>query len=461
MKMSPFDRGKTLLPGIAESWEVSDDGLLITFKIRPNVKFHDGSTLTVDDVVASWTRIHAPKGDEISYRKDWFSRIKEVKAVDQSTVEFSFTEPSAKILNFMASDWNSIFPAKVLAEHNNDLKTFIEHPAAGPWKFDEIKAGELIRYVKFEDYWNEGLPYGDALELHILGKGGFAAFLVGQLDTLQVNNPEDYAVALDKGIEGYRAVVPDTHSIFINTKEKPFDDVRVRKAMDLAIDRVGMEIALAPVAVPGKGRWAPAGSAWALTQSELNAHPIFAQDMDTKIAQAKALLTEAGYPDGFSAKFTVGSPSVIQAHGEFVQAMLLQNLNIKLDLEVLDWSVWIARAREQQFVITSGAAFTTLHDPSDFLNAFWKTGGAQNWGGWSNAEFDAIMAKVDTEMDTTKRRKLVYQAYDVLEDEMPTLVGGWRVDGHMWWPYLKGFPVRGPELGRYVYFDRQTLWLDK
>ena len=460
-KMSPFDQGKTILPGLASSWEVSKDGLLITFQIRENAKFHDGSTVTVDDVVASWTRIHAPKSDEISYRKDWFSRIAEVKAVDQSTVEFVFTEPAAQILSFIASDWNSIFPKKVLEANNNDLKTFIEHPAAGPFKFAEIKAGELIRYERFDDYWNEGLPYLDGIELHILGSGGFPAFLVGQLDTRQVNNPEDYEVALDKGIVGYRAVVPDTHSIYFNLTIKPFDDARVRRAMDLVIDRKGMEIALAPVAVPGSGRWAPAGSAWALPEAQLQELPVFKLDMDTKIAMAKALLVEAGYPDGFKAKMTSGSPSVISAHSEYVQAVLNQNLNIDLELETLDWSVWIARARETQFVVTSGAAFTTLHDPSDFMNVFWRTGGAQNWSGWSNAEYDGIMDQIDTELDLVKRRELVFMAYDVLEREMPSLTGGWRVDGHMWWPYLHGFPVRGPELGRYVYFDRQTIWLDK
>jgi len=461
MKMSPFDEGKTLLPGLATSWEVSDDGLLITFKIRDNVKFHDGTTMTVDDVVASWTRIHAPREGEISYRETWFSRINEVKAVDRSTVQFVFSEASAGILNFMASDWNSIFPKSVLEANNNDLKTLIDHPAAGPFKFAEIKAGELIRYEKFEDYWNEGLPYLDGIELHILGAGAFPAFLVGQLDTKQENNPENFELALEKGIQGYRAVVPDTHSMFFNLSVKPFDDVRVRKAMDLVIDRVDLEIAMAPVAVPGMGRWAPARSAWALPEAQLMALPVFGTDMEAKIVEATALMTEAGYPDGFKATMTVGSPAVISAFSVYAQAVLKENLNIDLEIETLDWSVWIARARETQFTVTVGAAFTTLHDPSDFMNTFWRTGGAQNWSDWSNAEFDGLMDNVDTEIDPVKRREFVYQAYEVLEREMPSVVGGWRVDGHMWWPYLHGFPVRGPTLGRYVYFDRQTIWLDK
>jgi ABC-type transport system substrate-binding protein len=95
------------------------------------------------------------------------------------------------------------------------------------------------------------------------------------------------------------------------------------------------------------------------------------------------------------------------------------------------------------------------------MNVFWRTGGAQNWSGWSSPEFDAIMDQVDTELDPVKRKELVLQAYKVLDKEMPQVTGAWGVDGHMWWPYVKGFPSRGPTLGRYVYFDRQTLWLDR
>ena len=79
MKVNPFDRGLTIVPGLAHAWEVSDDGLLITFHLRDNAKFHDGTPVTPEDVVASWTRIHAPPEGVLSYRKDWFSRIEEVK----------------------------------------------------------------------------------------------------------------------------------------------------------------------------------------------------------------------------------------------------------------------------------------------------------------------------------------------------------------------------------------------
>jgi len=95
------------------------------------------------------------------------------------------------------------------------------------------------------------------------------------------------------------------------------------------------------------------------------------------------------------------------------------------------------------------------------MNTFWRTGGAQNWSAWSNAEFDSIMDKVDTETNVAKRKQFVRDAFEVLEKEIPQMNGGWEVDGHMWWPYVKGFPSRGPEMGRYVFFDRQTLWLDK
>ena len=461
IKVNPFDRGLTIVPGLAHAWEVSDDGLLITFHLRDNARFHDGTSVTPDDVVASWTRIHAPPEGVLSYRKDWFSRIEEVKAVDDLTVEFVFGETSAEILRFIASDWNAVFPKAVLEEYDNDLGSYVMHPAAGPFQMAELKAGEVIRYEKFQDYWNEGLPYLDGIEIHLLGSGRFAAFLVGQLDTVQVNNPVDYQLALDKGVQGERAVVPIARAIYFNLNVEPFDDVRVRQAIDLVIDRDELAAVSADVTYPAKGQWAPPGNAYALSDSELGDLPAYSPDREARVTQAKALLAEAGYPDGFTAHMTVGSPQSIVVTSEFFQAVLRDTLNINLELETLDWSVWIARAKERQFNITAGAQFTTLHDPSDFMNVFWRTGGAQNWSGWSSPEFDAIMDQVDTELDPVKRKELVLQAYKVLDKEMPQVTGAWGVDGHMWWPYVKGFPSRGPALGRYVYFDRQTLWLDR
>ena len=461
LKMNPYDRGKTILPGLAEAWEVSDDALTVTFHLRDGAQFHDGTTVTPDDVVASWTRIHSPQGEEISYRKDWFSRIDEVVAVDQSTVEFRFRETSAEIMRFIASDWNSIFPKKVLEANSNDLKTLIDHPAAGPFKFLEIKAGELIAYEAFDNYWDEGFPYLDGIEFHLLGSGGFAAFLVGQIDMRQVNNPTDFQLALDKGVMGEKAMVPITHAIYFNVNVKPFDDLRVRTAMDLVIDRDEWGIVTQDITSPAVGRWAPPGNAYALPDAELRALEVFGTDKEAKLTKAKALMAEAGYGDGFEAKLTAGSPQHVVVHAEFVAAVWKELLNIDLEVEVLDWSVWIARAGKQQFGITSGAQFTTLQDPSDFMNTFWRTGGAQNWTGWSSPEFDSIMDKVDTETDPDKRKQHVFDAFAVLEKEVPQMNGGWEVDGHMWWPYVKGFPSRGPEMGRYVFFDRQTLWLDK
>ena len=214
MKTNPYDGGQTILPGLATSWEVSDDGLRTTFPLRDGAKFHDGSTMTADDVVASWTRIYAPRGGNISYRRDWFNRLDFVYAVDQSTVQFVFREPSANILTFIASDWNAIFPKKVLEENNYDLQTAVMHPGAGPFRMAEYKAGELISYEKFEDFWDEGFPYLDGIKFHLLGSVGFAAFLVGQIDTRQVNNTTDFQLALDRGIVGEKAMVPIPHSPF-------------------------------------------------------------------------------------------------------------------------------------------------------------------------------------------------------------------------------------------------------
>src|SRR3989441_2618993 len=227
-----------VIPDLAKSWTISEDGLTYTFYLREGVKFHDGAPLTADDVVASFNHILFPPPGVLSPRQGLFDAVKEVVATGPLTVEFRLTEPRGFLLRGLAAGFNVIMRKQTLEENNYDLRRVPVYPGTGPFRHKSLEPGVVRRLERNPDYWNPALPYLDGIEIYHLAVGPTtgAACLAHTIDFCWGIDPISEQKAQHiKGLTTARIFPTGLLGLFLNTKIKPLDDVRVRRALNLLL----------------------------------------------------------------------------------------------------------------------------------------------------------------------------------------------------------------------------------
>ena len=287
-----------LIGDLAKSWTVSADGLIYTFKLAEGVKFHDGSALTSADVKASYERIANPPAGVVSVRKAWYADIDQIATPDAATVVFKLKAPNASMLVSFASPFDCIYSAAKLKENPRYPET--EIMGSGAFTFVKYEKGSYWEGKRFAGYFRKGLPYLDGYKAYFVKSNAVVpGILGGQFDTeFRSRNPSERDQLLAKMKDQLTVSEgPWVGSLMVvfNTKRKPFDDIRVRQALSLAIDRWGGSPSLAKISIlKHVGGFIRPGFSMALPQAELVKLPGFAKDIDASRAQARKLLKEAG-----------------------------------------------------------------------------------------------------------------------------------------------------------------------
>ena len=312
LRFDPLNYPK-IVGDVAESWTVAKDGLTYTFKIRKGIQFHDGSQLTAKDVKATYDKIVFPPEGVVSARQASYAMVDKIEAPDDVTLVFRLKHPSASFLANLASPWNFIYKAEILAKDPRWYEKNIM--GSGPFTFVEYVAGSHWVGKKNPNYFVKGRPYLDGYRAIIIRDTAarVAAVRSGQAAIeFRGFNPaarDDIVKTL-----GNHAVVQDspwTCSILvtINNEKKPFDDPRTRRALSLAIDRWGASQALSKISVMKYvGGLLRPGSEFAISESELTKFAGFGKNIEAARAEAKRLLKEAGVPEGFT--FTLKNRNV-------------------------------------------------------------------------------------------------------------------------------------------------------
>src|SRR5216117_1682892 len=226
---------------VASEWKISPDGLLYTFKIRPGIRFHDGSSLTAADVKASYDKILFPPEGVRSIRKHHYSAVASVEAPDPSTVLFKLKFPSASLLINLASPWNVIFPKKYLDKDPNYFKNNVM--GSGPFKFKSYTRGSTFEGERNPDYFVKDRPYLNGYKYFISTETSVRAAAVrsgrAYIEFRDLPNADVDAIKKQLGDKVVVQQTPMTGQwgIAINNTVKPFTDVRVRKALTLGFDR--------------------------------------------------------------------------------------------------------------------------------------------------------------------------------------------------------------------------------
>lgn len=428
------NQDKELCPNLAESWTVSPDGLTYTLKIRQGVKFHDGSTMTVDDVVFSLDRIRDPNLG--SYVGWMLAKVDSVAAPDASTVVVTLSEPDALFEYALATTAAHVVNKKFV-EANGDKygKPQVGSIGTGPFKFVEWKSGDRQTLARYDDYWDKanGGPYLDQITIKIIPEPTtrVAGLQTGEIDFIIANIPSDQYVTV-KAIEGVDLTFTESYYgewITFNTKKAPFDNKMVRQAMNYAFDKKAVrELFYGADAEPTKATlvnpslWTFEKDAWAAAWEQLPSY-------DFDLAKAKQLLDASGVADqlnGTEIAYYESTPSIKGAAEAFIDSMSKLGIEIKARKVTYQESVALQFGEHNDYDIIVASWGADFPDPSgnlrpNFASENIAAGGA-NVSAYENAKVDELLARQNTLVDKAERAKLLIEAQKLIAEDAPTIV---------------------------------------
>jgi ABC-type transport system substrate-binding protein len=235
----------------------------------------------------------------------------------------------------------------------------------------------------------------------------------------------------------------------------------VRRALHLAFDRHALIDVVKDVTPMRVGGFIYPFSEFATPTEELFKRIGYQTDTTAAVKEAKALLAAAGHANGIQGlDFLVRDVPSFKLWAQAIQAMLQEALNVQCNLRTVVESVWFDDTANGNFDLAIGAIVSTLLDPSDYFNAWYRTGGPQNYGFWSNEKFNALVDQIDREVDAAKRTALVHQTETIMEQDPPVLPVAWEQINDVWYDYVKGHnPYE--YFGIYDVVRLDTFWLDK
>ncbi|MFH1485391.1 MAG: ABC transporter substrate-binding protein [Chloroflexota bacterium] len=456
------DNPEEVIGDLGKSWELSKDGLTYTFHLHEGVKFHDGTPLTSEDVKVSFDRqTDPPKGIRAQRRAD-LTAIDKIETPDKNTVKFILKYPAGAFLDVISSGLQLIY-SKAFVEKKGHMKNDVM--GTGPFKFKSYASGTSLEYVKNPDYFVKERPYLDGLTFYIIKDAGtrLAAFRTGQIKLTGPGNsgltPADAEIVKKSMPQAITMSYPSySHGNFIlNVREKPWDDIRMRKAVHLAIDRQKAVDILAQgygevgSHMPGK---------WGIPQEELLKMPGFRQPKDADIAEAKKLVAEAGYASGITLKTLVRAEKQFEEIAVYVQDQV-GKIGIKLELDIKEAAVRTDLLNKGAFNNHPLQSSLSYPDPEN-VTRYWAAPLGENWGmNWQRVEDKKIwelFEKQSRAIDPAERKKIVRELDMAMIDSAARPIIYWKKDQLGYWPEVKG---RGKLSGNYSFQKYQDLWLAK
>ncbi|MGE0752932.1 MAG: ABC transporter substrate-binding protein [Variibacter sp.] len=428
----------TIMPALAESWTISDDGTVYTFKLRPGVKFHSSRdfkptrTLDADDVVFSLMRqwkedhpYHKVSGATYDYFQDlaMAGMLKAIEKVDPLTVRIVLTRPEAPFLANMAMPFNSIHSAEYAAQMlkaGTPERVDQEPIGTGPFMFAGFQKEIAVRYRAFADYWGGRQPI-DTLVFSITPNPliRLTKLKAGECQVMAYPDPGDIG-EIDKNpsVELLKQEGLNVGYIAMNTSREPFDDVRVRRAINMAIDKATIvEAVYQGAGAAAKNPIPP--TLWSYNDA--------IKDYAYDPAAARKLLEEAGLPQGFETDLwymPVSRPYYPNAKrvAELVQTDLAK-IGIRVRLVTDEWTRYRARLQAGEPSMALFGWTGDNGDPDNFLNVLLgctaTRPGGNNIARWCDKDFDSLVARARVTSDQATRERLYKEAQVIFHREAP------------------------------------------
>jgi peptide/nickel transport system substrate-binding protein len=442
----------------------TDGGKTYTFKIRQGVKFHDGSPLTAEDVVASWNRVVFPGEGMLSPRSSNFEMIDKIEATDPQTVVFRLKFATSAFLPALADPYGWIYSKRILDKDPHWYEKNIM--GSGPFKFVSYEVGQAIRGERNPDYYRPGQPYLDAVV------GLYAPKQATRIDALRSDRAaiefrglppaarDELKAALGKDFAEQESDWNCGSVVTINEKVKPFDDVRVRRALTLAIDRWGGVPALSKIAdVKTVGSIIFPGDPLAPNKDELMSIAGFGPDIEKSRAEAKRLLKEAGQEN---LTFELLNRDVDQPY-KYVGIWAVDQwakIGVKVTQKVMPTGPWFEAERSGNFSVDLQANCHAVVNPLIDVQPYLPTSvSEQNYGNYEDPEEMDLYNKALHETDPAKQHAAMFQfAKHVMDTKAHKVMMAWWYRIVPYRSYVKGWKISP---SHYINQDLATVWLDQ
>lgn len=431
------DENGQLVPGQAESWETSEDGLTWTFHLRDGLKWSDGSDLTANDFVYSWKRVcdpmvAAPYAETVLSMVEGYDKAIEgdldalqVAAQDDNTLVVTLNAPCSYFGSLAAfATLSPVQEATVTANGDAWATSAATYISNGPFYVSEWVPGSYIMMTKNPYYWNADAIKLDGIKWNLIedSNAAYSAYQTGEVLMIK-DVPTEEIPSLKDNADFHVDPIIGTYYISMNLERDAFKDARVRKALSLAIDRDYVANTLM------QGTYSPAdnfmGPGWIDMdgkQFKDNANGgqsyIDVNNYEADLEEAKQLLADAGYPDGEgfpTISYTTNDAGYHKVVAEYVQQAWAQ-LGIDLQVDIVEWASFTPMRRNGDFDVARNGWVGDYSDPSNMLDLFLSTNG-NNDGKFNNADYDAAIYRSRETLDPTERSKALHDAEDILMEE--------------------------------------------
>lgn len=427
----------TLQPGQAESYEVSEDGLTWTFHLRDGLKWSDGSDLTANDFVYSWKRVCNPEV-AAPYAETVLGMVKGydeaidgnldalgVSAPDDSTLVVELANPCSYFGSLAAFATLSPVQEATIEANGEAWATAPEtYVSNGPFYMTEWVPGSHITFSKNPYYWNADAIKLDRLKFVLMedSNAAYSAYQTGEVLLIK-DVPTEEIPSLEGTDDFYVDPIIGTYYISLNIEKAPFDDVNVRKALSLAIDREYVASTLMQGTYTAAGNlmgpgWMDTDGTEFMSNANGGKPYIDTTNFEANLEEAKQLLADAGYPDGEgfpTISYTTNDAGYHKVVAEYLQQAWAE-LGIDLQVNIVEWSSFTPMRRSGDFEVARNGWVGDYSDPSNMLELFCTTNG-NNDGKFSNADFDAAIDTSRSTLDAAERSTALHTAEDILMDQ--------------------------------------------
>ncbi|ONI39620.1 peptide ABC transporter [Candidatus Epulonipiscium fishelsonii] len=432
-----YDQNGSLVPGLANDWSISEDGRTYTFNLRPDLKWSDGTPLTASDFVYSILRVATPEttAQYVNMVTDYIVNAQEyyegkidaeevgVKAVDDSTLEITIKEPLSYYIDIL-SMWVYSPVQQATVEANGEAwstkaETYVSN---GPFKVTEMSMSENVVLEKNENYWNaENVQLEKINFRYILDTStALTAYETGEVDGIVSIPSTDYARlrAEDKGVKSY----PSYGTVFhlINNAKAPYDNPKVREALNLALDRqLIIDNVIQVDAQPAYSFLSPGYKVDGVDITDDRG--TFGMSPSAEIEKAQQALADAGYPNGedFPAlELSYYSDDTVKKVVEAMAQMWETNLNIDVEITSNEWVLFYESVQAGDYDVAAMGWSADYFHPMSFMPLL-KTGDSTNTSWYSNPEYDALVDQIRAESDPNKVAELVKQADIMVSSDYP------------------------------------------